>query len=191
MLGKLADVLTDPKKRDLACAAGGMGLLLAGGKLSALALFAKGFAGLERHWRAAHPEFEGDFAARWRRATGFYEATHQDPVNRALHVAGIPLIVAGAAGLLAWPRYTPPWAASWAAFAGGWTLNFIGHGVFERNAPAFADDPLSFVAGPAWDLTQLGRLLGGAPGAEAEPAAAPTASPAPVAAPPQAALTSA
>jgi uncharacterized membrane protein YGL010W len=47
------------------------------------------------------------------------------------------------------------WLASWAAFNVGWTLNFIGHGVYEKNSPAFADDPLSFVAGPLWDLKQL------------------------------------
>jgi len=41
------------------------------------------------------------------------------------------------------------------AFVGGWVLNFIGHGRYEKNQPAFADDPLSFIAGPAWDFMQL------------------------------------
>jgi hypothetical protein len=35
-------------------------------------------------------------------------------------------------------------------------LNFIGHGIFEKNAPAFADDPLSFAAAIAWDVDRMG-----------------------------------
>jgi uncharacterized membrane protein YGL010W len=39
-------------------------------------------------------------------------------------------------------------------------LNFIGHGKYEKNAPAFADDPLSFIAGPVWDFQQILRKDG-------------------------------
>ena len=31
----------------------------------------------------------------------------------------------------------------------------MGHAAFEKNAPAFKDDPLSFLAGPVWDLQQF------------------------------------
>jgi uncharacterized membrane protein YGL010W len=73
-----------------------------------------------------------------------------------LHVVGIPLIVGGAVGLLAAPpvlgvlRFT-----SLAAFGVGWLLNLVGHAAFEKRAPAFSEDALSFVAGPVWDLRQL------------------------------------
>ena len=41
------------------------------------------------------------------------------------------------------------------AFPAGWALNLVGHAAFEKRAPAFSDDGLSFVAGPVWDLQQL------------------------------------
>ena len=97
-------------------------------------------------------------------AIGFYEKTHQNPVNRWLHITGIPMIVGGTVGLLAFKPYRPAWGVSAGAFALGWGLNFIGHGFFEKAAPAFKDDPLSFVAGPVWDLMQLrSRMSGAAP----------------------------
>lgn len=151
----LTKVVTDRKARDIAFAVGGMGALAAGGKLSALALFAKGVQGLEATWREKHPEFTGGFGERWRKAAEFYEATHQNPTNRVLHMVGIPMIVGGAVGLLVSPSFSPPWVASAGTFAAGWALNIAGHAFFEKNAPAFADDPLAFVAGPLWDLQQL------------------------------------
>ncbi len=166
MLTRIIDHFSDKKRRDLACTYGGMGLLLAGQKTLGLVVFAKGFAGLEEAYRATN-EFEGTGEERWARAVAFYEATHQDGMNRLLHQVGIPMILSGAAGLLVFKPFRPLWAISAGSFTLGWTLNFIGHGVFEKKAPAFADDPLSFIAGPAWDLGQLkahvGRLLGGAP----------------------------
>lgn len=159
MLTKLIDHLSVKKNRDLACASAGMAALLTGQKAFALALFAKGFAGLEESWRETH-EFEGSGEERWNHAVAFYEATHQDPVNRALHIVGIPLVLGGAAGLLAFKPFRPLWFAAATSFVGGWGLNFIGHGVFEKKAPAFADDPLSFLAGPMWDLGHAKRLVG-------------------------------
>jgi hypothetical protein len=144
-------------KRDVVTAGAGMVALLAGRKLTALALFGKGMAGLERTWREKHPDFAGGLTDRWDEALKFYEATHRDPTNRKLHIVGIPFIVAGTAGLLLFPAYRPMWGASAAAFVGGWILNFIGHGVYEKNAPAFQDDPLSFIAGPVWDFRQVFR----------------------------------
>lgn len=153
MLG-LVQRAFDPKTRDLACVAGGMGALLAGQKLLGLGLFARGIQGLERSWRERN-EFTGSLEERWQIATEFYEATHQDPVNRVLHVVGIPLIAGGAAGMLLSRPFRPVWLASAGAFTFGWGLNFVGHAVFERKAPAFAEDPLSFFAGPVWDWKQL------------------------------------
>ena len=165
MLTKLIDHLSVKKNRDLACASIGMAALLTGQKAAALGLFATGFAGLEERWREVN-EFTGTGEERWRHAIAFYEATHQDPVNRALHIVGIPMIIGGAAGLLVFSPFRPLWFASAGWFVAGWGLNFIGHGVFEKKAPAFADDPMSFIAGPVWDVAHLKKLVGlGAPAA--------------------------
>ncbi|MGE0712611.1 MAG: DUF962 domain-containing protein [Planctomycetota bacterium] len=153
MLGLLR-TLKEPQGRDLACVAGGMGLLLAGGKLSGLALFGKGIYGLEQRWREKRG-FTGTWSERLERSAAFYEGTHQDPTNRALHRAGIPMVLGGAVGLLLFPAYRPAWAASWGLFTVGWGLNLVGHAVYEKNSPAFAEDPLSFVMGPLWDLKQM------------------------------------
>jgi hypothetical protein len=155
MFEKILGMISDKKKRDVALMAGGMLSLLGGRKIVALSMFAKGAMGLEKEWRRVHPEFEGGLAERWEKAIEFYESTHQHPWNRKLHIAGIPIIVGGTAGLLLFRPYGPTWLVSAGAFTFGWVLNFIGHGMFEKNAPAFADDPLSFIAGPAWDLRHV------------------------------------
>lgn len=144
----------DRRTRGVALTAGGLIGLVTGSKLGSLALAARGVRDLEAEWRAAHPEFVGGPAERWQQAIEFYEATHRDPRNRALHMVGIPVIIGGATGLLVWPRFSPPWWVSAGAYSVGWGLNLAGHAFFEKNPPAFADDPLSFVAGPAWDLLQ-------------------------------------
>ncbi len=155
MLEKLTKMLSDEKSRDLALVAGGMVGIMTGAKATPLAMFAIGARGLEKHWRKAHPDFQGDVRERWQRAIEFYDETHQDPVNRVLHTIGIPMIVGGAVGMLAAPRWTAPWWIANGSWTAGWVLNFIGHGVFEKGAPAFAEDPLSFLAGPVWDVVRL------------------------------------
>ncbi len=173
MLEKLTRALSDRKNRDLALVAGGMLGIMSGAKATPLAMFAVGVRGLEREWRSAHPEVEG-FAERWQHAIEFYDATHQDPVNRVLHVVGIPMIVGGVVGMMASPRWTPPWWIANGSWTAGWILNFIGHGLYEKGAPAFADNPLSFVAGPVWDFMQLQKKLEGMMGrASEEPPQAP------------------
>jgi hypothetical protein len=143
------------KKMSLALTAGGMAALLTGNKLGALAMFGMGAAGLEKHWRVENADVPKGFSARWDRAISFYNQTHQEPTNRNLHQVGIPMILGGAIGLVVFPAFRPMWLASAASFTTGWALNFIGHGLYEKNKPAFADDPLSFIAGPIWDLDQL------------------------------------
>jgi hypothetical protein len=161
MLDSILNRLPKGRDRGLVLAVGGMGALLAGGKTLGITLFAGGFADLESAWREAHPEFTGDLKARWAEAVSFYEATHRDPTNRILHVVGIPLILGGVLGLLVAPSYSPPWWVAAGAFGTGWALNIVGHSVFEKNRPAFADDPLSFLAGPVWDLRQVRTLVEG------------------------------
>lgn len=140
----------------------GMGALCAGFKLSALALFGAGVRLLEKDWRARHPEFQGGSSERWAASLAFYRETHQNGTNRTLHLIGIPLILGGAAGLFASKPFSPLsgllWAGSLGAFATGWALNLVGHAAFEKRAPAFSDDGLSFVAGPVWDFQQMWRV---------------------------------
>ena len=143
----------------VALSVAGMTALCAGFKLAALSLFGAGVRMLEKDWRARHPEFTGDAAERWQASLAFYRDTHQNPTNRTLHLIGIPLIVGGAAGLFASrpfsPLTGPLWAGSLGAFTAGWALNLIGHAAFEKRAPAFSEDGLSFIAGPVWDLQAM------------------------------------
>jgi len=143
----------------VALSALGMGALCAGFKLSALSLFSAGIKLLEKDWRARHPEFIGNASERWQASLSFYRDTHQNGTNRTLHLIGIPLIVGGAVGLFASKPLSPVtgalWLGSFGAFATGWALNLVGHAAFEKRAPAFSDDGLSFIAGPVWDLQEL------------------------------------
>ena len=103
MLDRLISMLPDEKSRDVAATVGGMAALFAGRKVMAVTLFTRGVIGIEKQWRANNPDFEGGFKARWDRSVEFYDGTHQDKTNRWLHIVGIPMIVGGAAGLLAFP----------------------------------------------------------------------------------------
>jgi uncharacterized membrane protein YGL010W len=72
---------------------------------------------------------------------------------------GIPLILGGTLGLFASKPFSPVtgllWAGSLGAFTAGWVLNIIGHAAYEKRAPAFSEDALSFIAGPVWDFQEL------------------------------------
>lgn len=155
MLDLILSLVPDAKKRNVASTAAGMLGVLAGRKVAGLALFAKGIHGLEKEWGKNHPEWNGSLEERFERAIEFYEETHANGVNRKLHIIGIPMIVGGAAGLLLFSPYRPLWFVSASSFTVGWVLNFIGHGLFEKKAPAFADDPMSFFVGPIWDIQQV------------------------------------
>ena len=177
VISKLRRALKEKKNRDLAMLAGGAATLMAGGKMSSLALFAGGLKGLEKRWRQDHPEFRGSLKDRFDVAVEFYDQTHQEPTNRILHTIGIPMILGGFVGMMASPRYSPPWWISNGSWTTGWALNFVGHGLFERGEPAFASDPLAPIAGPVWDFLRLRDLITGNAG---EPDA-PSPSAAPVA----------
>lgn len=145
----------DKKQLSVIELVGGMALLLLGRKVEGLAIFGKGVYDLEKVYKSEHPELEPGFDKRWEKAVEFYEGTHKDKTNRVLHMAGIPLIVGGALGLLANKPYKSKWLFSGSLFAVGWFLNIVGHSKYEKNKPAFFDDPLSFIAGPMWDIKQL------------------------------------
>lgn len=142
-------------------AVSGAAALLGGQKLPALGMFARGVALLEKQWREEHPDVAPGLRARLDAALDFYEAHHQNPTNRTLHVIGIPMVVGGTVGLLAAPSFTPPWWIAAGLFVVGWQLNIAGHVFFEKNRPAFAEDPVAFIAGPVWDAKQLVQRLRG------------------------------
>ncbi|MCA9542634.1 MAG: DUF962 domain-containing protein, partial [Myxococcales bacterium] len=155
MISKLTNLLAEKKNRDLALLAGGAVTLMAGGKVTPVALFLAGMKGLEDEWRKAHPDFRGGLKERFAVSIEHYDATHQHPTNRVLHTVGIPMIVGGFVGMLGAPRFSPPWWIANGSWTAGWALNFIGHGLYEKGEPAFATDPLGPIAGPVWDFVRL------------------------------------
>ncbi len=83
-----------------------------------------------------------------------YENSHQHPVNRACHKAGIPAIALSLAMvpvLVARPRW---WRIPAALFAGGWALQFLGH-AFEGKPPEFLRDRRFLLVGLRWWLREL------------------------------------
>jgi uncharacterized membrane protein YGL010W len=90
-----------------------------------------------------------------------YREDHQNPVNRALHTVGIPMIITS---LAVFP-INPLLGSSMFVF--GWILQFIGH-AFEGKAPSFFSDPKFLLVGAVWFGKKIfGR--GGAPQADAAP----------------------
>ncbi len=79
---------------------------------------------------------------------GTYRQDHQNPVNKALHTIGIPMIVSS---LLILP-VNPLLAVGMFVF--GWILQFVGH-AFEGKAPSFFSDPRFLLVGPMWFLKKL------------------------------------
>lgn len=61
------------------------------------------------------------------------------------------LVLAGMAGL---SSHLPVWAAP-AAFVLGWIFQFIGHGVYEKRSPAFAQNLIHVLVGPLWVLEEI------------------------------------
>lgn len=58
--------------------------------------------------------------------------------------------------LLYWIAAAVPLPAHVAMFTGGWILQFIGHGLYERNRPAFVRNFAHLLVGPLWVLNDLG-----------------------------------
>lgn len=144
----------EQKQWNTAKVVGGMALVLIGRKFEGIGLFAKGIYDLEKAYREEHPELEPGIKARLEKALEYYEQTHQDEANRSLHMWGIPLILGGVVGLLASKPYGKAWLFSALSFSGGLLMDFVGHEKFEKKKTTFFNDPISFVAGPIWDIKQ-------------------------------------
>ena len=84
-----------------------------------------------------------------------YNADHQHPVNRALHLVGIPSIILSLGVMIA------NWRLGLGLFVGGWILQLVGH-VFEGKKPSFLSNPAFLVVGPVYFAKKLvGRRSAG------------------------------
>jgi len=142
-----------------------------------------------------------------------YQEHHRTEGNRACHMIGIPLIIAGLLGMLAWPvarvggwpleislllavvfgavevaldarlgalmfavslalylgARLLGWKISLGLFVLGWVFQFIGHGAYEKRAPAFYKNLAHLVVGPLWVLNHVVHLRQDESAAEAPP----------------------
>jgi uncharacterized membrane protein YGL010W len=97
-----------------------------------------------------------------------YKRDHQHPVNKALHMVGIPMIVTSLPLIF----FVPPIGI--ALFVLGWILQFIGH-AFEGKPPSFFRDPTFLLIGPTWYAKRIFAKLTGRTFDEPAPAAEPRA----------------
>ena len=83
-----------------------------------------------------------------------YSAGHQNPVNRACHTVGIPLIAISILLLplgIWWPGV---WRLAAGLFVAGWVFQFVGH-AFEGKPPEFFDDWRFLFVGLRWWLAKV------------------------------------
>ncbi len=156
MISRLIGLIPEGQSKDTGMLVGGMAALLSGNRVLGVSLVGRGLYQTELRWRARHPEFKGSFRDRWQLALDHYDQTHQDTINRGLHLIGVPMVVGGAVGLFLFRPPSPLWAVSATSFSVGWVLSIVGHAAFEKGPAAFTDDALSFIAGPVWDFRRMG-----------------------------------
>jgi len=80
-----------------------------------------------------------------------YASSHQNPVNRACHTLGIPLILFSVVIFLVsiFFHFHRLWLIALALFLLGWTFQFVGH-AFEHKAPEFFHDWRFLFVGVRW-----------------------------------------
>lgn len=83
-----------------------------------------------------------------------YSEDHQNPINKKLHMIGIPMIV----GSLPLIPLAPPVGLS--MFGVGWTFQFVGH-YFEGKKPSFTKDLRYLAIGPVWVAVEWVETLTG------------------------------
>lgn len=87
-----------------------------------------------------------------------YESAHQHPVNKALHLAGIPLVAASLPLLLIAPLFPRYWRLPAALFLLGWTAQLAGH-VVEGRPPEFLKNWRFLLVGLRWWLGRIAAAL--------------------------------
>lgn len=83
-----------------------------------------------------------------------YERSHQHPVNRRLHLVGIPLIALSLPLFLIVPFMPDFWLVPSTMFIVGWVFQFAGHW-FEGKPPEFFHDWRFLFVGLRWWLTKI------------------------------------
>jgi uncharacterized membrane protein YGL010W len=90
----------------------------------------------------------------WEEWIARYAGSHQHPVNRFCHTLGIPLIA------LSLPLFAIAvfvrgfWPVPAVLFAGGWALQFVGHGL-EGKPPEFFHDWRFLFVGLRWWIAKM------------------------------------
>lgn len=82
-----------------------------------------------------------------------YSASHQNPVNRACHTFGIPMIALSVL-LLPFALWLDQWWLPAGLFVVGWLLQFVGHAI-ERKPPEFFTDWRFLFVGLRWWLAKM------------------------------------
>ena len=83
-----------------------------------------------------------------------YSAGHQNPVNQACHMVGIPMI-AIAVLLIPFALWRPvAWMVVAGLFAMGWIFQFVGHAI-EQKPPEFFKDWRFLLVGVRWWLARV------------------------------------
>ncbi len=78
-----------------------------------------------------------------------YSSSHQNPINRACHTLGIPIILISLAVFVAAFFFHCLWLYALALFVIGWIFQFIGH-AFEGKPPEFFHDWRFLFVGVRW-----------------------------------------
>ena len=86
----------------------------------------------------------------------YYRSQHTTAGVRATHLVGIPAVTAAVPLMLARPRVGVP------LFLAGWTLQVVGHKVFEKNNPALSKGFLTYqFCGLAFWCEEMADLIAG------------------------------
>jgi uncharacterized membrane protein YGL010W len=90
----------------------------------------------------------------WEQWVSEYAKSHQNPVNRACHLVGIPMIVVSLGLGVVALVYRPALSVAVALFLVGWGFQFLGH-AFERKWPEFFRDWGFLFVGLRWWVAKV------------------------------------
>lgn len=78
-----------------------------------------------------------------------YAQSHQNPVNRALHTVGIPMIASSLLLMVVALVARRGWRGPLVLFVVGWVFQFVGH-YYEGKPPEFFSDWRFLLVGLRW-----------------------------------------
>lgn len=90
----------------------------------------------------------------WDQWIAEYSQSHRNPVNRACHTVGIPLIALSLPLFAAAIFVDRLWGLALAMFVVGWIFQFVGHAV-EGKPPEFFKDWRFLFVGLRWWVAKL------------------------------------